>query len=99
MQGCSHRKDSRSAGADAARPQQRRPDRLATLIETPTGPLAMLIKCKLEVAGIPCVISEAMVSSPRLTHAESFWLSNRVLVPEMLLSQALTVVRSEVIQV
>ncbi len=99
MQGHSDRKDRRTAGADAARPRQRHPDRLVTLIETPTEHLAKLIKCKLEVAGIPCVISEAIVSGPKLTHAESFWQSNHVLVPEMLLPQALMVVRSEVIQV
>jgi hypothetical protein len=99
LQGCSDRKYRRSTGADAAHASQRRPDGLATLIETPTGHTAMLIKCKLEVAGIPCVISEAMVSGPRLNQDESFWQANRVLVPEMLLSQALVVVRSEVIQV
>lgn len=105
MQRCSDPKgkaradaDSHAPGEDAAEGathRERRPERLALLTETSNGHLASLIRRKLEVSGIPCVVMDGMVSASRLKHAESFWATSRVLVPEMLLAQARSVVRSE----
>lgn len=76
-----------------------RTDRLATLMETPANHHANLIKTKLEMSGIPCVVSTGLVGGQGLAEWEPLWTSSRVLVPEMMLSQAQSVLRSEVILV